>query len=690
MKEKVFNFVKSEKFSISIITLLIIPIFAWNLNGHVGLRIVADEMGPLASAAFLHGYDWSGIMSAVGYYSYGYALILYPLFLLFDNMVYILRAAVLINCIMLSFVFPISYSMAKQKVPDANRWILIAISLAVTFFFANVLNVRLIWTEAILIFLFWMLCYLISKVNKESHMATFVLIGFLLVYAYMVHTRVLSITIAGFLSLIILKFNNKITAKQLIVVFSVMATMLLLHYFYLKPQVQQHIWLNPPPTPAHYTLAENINVTATENVAPQRRSLANDYGFILNRLQRLSSLENIKSLIRVAVGQLFSLGSSTFLLAFVGLLFMSKNIIINFINSIKKRSNEDNNSTLNVLEIFILITFIISFGVSALFKMNPSRLDQLFYERYIYHVVGPIVFIALLHMFCYKSKVKNILILSVLLHWLLLPIVQTIFPLFPSRGVGFWQNAIGFFTFFNTETDTFYVLLAYFGMFLFLFLAIATKMSNKIKLFSLSLLSITFLLIGLNTVHNILLPQVNATSAHYSNVSAKLIRHYANQPIFATRDVTRLSLSHIQFFQPETPITVLPRDEFSISGDHLLLSSNPQAMLHEYEIVEYISPNIILLSPLESELIPRYDYTFSNNETFFFTGFAHYESSCGFRWMIGGRSSIHMSLDKQNYYNVLLNQTVHNHSLSPVFDDRELTYQFILNEHKCYSSNEVR
>ncbi len=41
-----------------------------------------DEIGVLASAAYVTGEDWSGIVSNIGYYGYGTSLLYIPIFFL--------------------------------------------------------------------------------------------------------------------------------------------------------------------------------------------------------------------------------------------------------------------------------------------------------------------------------------------------------------------------------------------------------------------------------------------------------------------------------------------------------------------------------------------------------------------------------------------------------------------------------
>ena len=66
------------------VTILIAALSIYRIRELVLPSILNDEFGYWANAAHIFGYDWSGVVSMSPYYSYGYSLFLFPLFLLKD------------------------------------------------------------------------------------------------------------------------------------------------------------------------------------------------------------------------------------------------------------------------------------------------------------------------------------------------------------------------------------------------------------------------------------------------------------------------------------------------------------------------------------------------------------------------------------------------------------------------------
>lgn len=83
-----------------ILSCLALLVFIINIR-HLGsiefFTVLDDEFGYWGNAAYLAGLDWSGVISEIPYYSYGYSLLLVPLFFIFDNPIHMYKAAIILN-----------------------------------------------------------------------------------------------------------------------------------------------------------------------------------------------------------------------------------------------------------------------------------------------------------------------------------------------------------------------------------------------------------------------------------------------------------------------------------------------------------------------------------------------------------------------------------------------------------------
>lgn len=566
---------KIELFFFVAITILLFSIFSWNINQHFGIVVIGDELGYLAHAAHWYGFDFSGVMHTAGYWSYGYSLILFPLFLLFNDPILILRTAVILNCIILSLVFPLVYSFGKNRIPNASKSLLITISISTSLFHANIVMARIIWPEALLIFIFWLLCCILQKINKSSHIAKFILLGFLLGYVYVVHSRAFTITISGIIVLILMKIFSKITFKQLFIVVGIVIPIYLLDS-YVADIMKEAIWL-------------------------RTTGLGTDFSGMMNALLRSLTNDGFLLILRSFIGHLISFGASTYLMGFIGVILLFKNVILNFNDIyINKNSSEYKITNTDVfVDLFILIPFLLTIGLSILILNPPERLEWIIHERYLYSLTGPILFIALINLFFQQKKHIDIfstkkfvtIIVSFFIMCLILALSirdfdQTSFSSINQVGVG------GYFR--NGELSI--VLLFTVTILVSIILFITSKMQKKYHLLTVALLTIFFIVRGTVVVSNEILVGSQFTYQRY-NIIAQTIRDYSNGlPVFHMPDV-HWSSFYIQFFMMDVPMTLT--DSIPVAkNDHLLLTMQVEPdLLSYYEIYSSVS-NITILRPL--------------------------------------------------------------------------------------------
>ena len=85
-----------------------------------GFVFFPDEFGYWFYAAKAAGYDWSNIVSLGSYYSFGYSLILTPVFLACSNAVTAYRTAVVINFILIGCAGYVLNLLMRKCSDDMN------------------------------------------------------------------------------------------------------------------------------------------------------------------------------------------------------------------------------------------------------------------------------------------------------------------------------------------------------------------------------------------------------------------------------------------------------------------------------------------------------------------------------------------------------------------------------------------
>ena len=97
-KKKLFELAELILFAVIVFVINIIYVGKFNT-----FYVLNDEFGYWASAAKFAGYDWSSAASTVNYYSYGYSLLLFPLFAVFKDPAMLYKAALVMNAAMMSY-----------------------------------------------------------------------------------------------------------------------------------------------------------------------------------------------------------------------------------------------------------------------------------------------------------------------------------------------------------------------------------------------------------------------------------------------------------------------------------------------------------------------------------------------------------------------------------------------------------
>lgn len=348
--KKVKKAISEDKYIIVLLSVIAFVIYSHKINVLQNMYLTADEFSLFAIGAYLNGMDWSGVISQIGYYSFGFpVLFIAPFYKIFSSFSVIYKAVAVVNCIIASLIVPMTYLLAREwgmkkfKEQPMNVFLVLVPAMSGCVIAYSTLGLG----EVLLILLAFCITYLITRISKRnSEQFFFPLLSFLSIYMFFIHQRSLGILLSLLIVMIVMLFTKVITIKQ----FSVYAVFLLFFFIIglvFKRYIQNNLW--------------------------NGGGSGNDFEGILPKILLVFSRKDILlSFLRTLIGQLFYMGLSSFGLLYYAFYEITGNLITSF-----RRKIEFDFSLL-----FLLLAFLSTFIISTLFMAQPIRSDQFLYGRY--------------------------------------------------------------------------------------------------------------------------------------------------------------------------------------------------------------------------------------------------------------------------------------------------------------------
>lgn len=157
-----------------------------------GPAVLADELGYIGVARFLAGAAPLPNMFTASFYHFGYSLFIVPAFWLGTDPVSAYRWIMVINCLLVAAIAPLSYIFAR-KVLRAEHGAALLMALLALIYPANAVQTNSAWSENVLtpLFLLWVLgVFAVSANPKPARLIGLSLLAPLL---YLVHPRMLGV-----------------------------------------------------------------------------------------------------------------------------------------------------------------------------------------------------------------------------------------------------------------------------------------------------------------------------------------------------------------------------------------------------------------------------------------------------------------------------------------------------------------
>lgn len=344
-----------------------------------GPCIFNDELGYLGNAAALAGKDWHEIMQTSLWYSYGWSLVIAPLFVLFSNMQVIYRCINVLNAILVVFVFLLQRNLLKKIFSNIDQHIITAVSACVCFYPAVMINSSKAWSETGLLFIFTLITVILYEFIRKPHPWKAFLFGVLLYYLYVCHNRMMAVLFAGVIIVILLGITRTVDKKNVILFVAALLFSMLL-FGVLKDYVISLNWKQGLPA-------------------------GNDLSTGISNLFNLLNVKALKNFVCVLGGQILYICVSSYGMLPLGLTAC----MCKLVEAIKKRNIRD-----ACLEIWLILAFAGLLALSAIMMganedISSRRVDHIFYGRYFEPVCLLLIAYGFLYLTkSYQVKVKKI------------------------------------------------------------------------------------------------------------------------------------------------------------------------------------------------------------------------------------------------------------------------------------------
>lgn len=384
-----------------------------------------DEYGYWSHAALFSGHDWSDVLSGhMNWYSYGYSLVLTPLFWLSHNLHLMYKTAIVLNGIFGILAFYICCQCAQILFPKLDRLMLLTVSFMVCMYSSYITQGPVAWSETFLYLLVWLLFYLFLRFERHPSAGWALLLSLSMGACYITHNRTIGIVTAYFLLVLFLRLTDTIDWK-------ISAALLVPLILILFANINIKAFL---------CTAEGFGIKPKNGMGAQKAHLLS-----------LLTIQGWLDLIRSLSGQMWSLMTSTFGLLFWGLARCTARTLRAFWT---KKSQKH-----TMFYLFVLLSSAGTFLISAISLIDPASITNLnsnadlsyfIYTRYNECVIGILLLLGFLELAVCRKDLKFVLlavsgiilyaVLSVILYFNLQRITDTWhYRSFCAAGIGFYR-----------------------------------------------------------------------------------------------------------------------------------------------------------------------------------------------------------------------------------------------------------
>ncbi len=523
-----------------------------------GPTIMPDELGYWSAGAFFSGRAWSDVMPLSPYYSYGYGLVLAPLFAL-DSPVAMFRAAVALNALFVVLSFFVAQHLTRLLFPGTSRSLSWLTSLSLSVYSYLIYNSQGTQPDALMVLIYWLAVWGFTALFQKPSFINAILLALAAVFLFLLHMRNLGVIIALGLVLGFFCLARKLPWRVFLC-FSLLVLAGLVLAFWFKGLYTALVWQG------------------------SQAASVNSAGGQVDKILAVFSPQGLLLLFCNVLGRLFYLGCSTFFLFYWAVFTLVKSLW----HSLRVRQVD----LLCAVQLLVLLAMLGEIGISCLFTMDATRMDHILYGRYNEQVLGPFLLMSLIYL---KDLVDNrrFFLGSLMFHG---ASAVVLFAFLSAAGLtatdltpasiagtaGFWYPA-------DSSIITRYTLWAgLFSTVIFLVIWALLRLRGKGVFFALTCASVCWLGVGSHAASAIFYSQSEAKAA-FSQLAQQVTQTMMERDIYyvmhddyrqpeAMIGIENITLLSRKFFFPDLPMRL-------VEESHLdSLAQDPNAAVISEEI----------------------------------------------------------------------------------------------------------
>jgi hypothetical protein len=528
----------------ALILVVVATYYVRMLRGYSAPLIVPDEFGYTVIAAYLAGHDWSNVAQGLPWYSYGYSLLLAPVYELvrpsgwyhsaqFLNVLLVMTAGVFANVLLRQYI-------ARKS----HRYLAVV---AVMLYPSLVFYIHFTWSESLIVVLPWLVAIQALRMGRAgAGYLDAAAYGVVLGCCYYVHSRLIVICLAG---LMVLGYQVWIGKRRLLAGVSTMAFAAAMFFgALLKNYFIDHVY--------------HGEVGGTQD------SLVK---MVLELTHRFQDPSVLFTMLSAAAGQLAYLVVATLGLVVPGFISMAAKARQSHL-----RGRTDEASAL----LFLLLTLLGSYALIAItMGSSPNYPHHVFYGRYTDPIVLPALAFGLIYCMEHRRAVFKMALISLAVVFLTVPLAMHLVTKLPQ--VIYWVLLAGLFPYRTAawQLNAHHILLC----FSLITIALALLFRSTPRLAG-AVVCLALLLAGLDLtrVHQA------ASSEHAFSWRARLdqpTRRYQGKIIFDASDGDPAYLrTQARMINPEAKVFIATASGSGIEHreieDHLLIKRDSKGMQH--------------------------------------------------------------------------------------------------------------
>lgn len=334
--------------------IVLFAFWAFGIGSTYGFLIFPDEFAYWSYAARIAGHDWSDVTALAPYYSYGYSLILIPVFVFCKDAVMAYRIVVSINFLFLFLALVVLAGTMKRVLSDEKMPVILFSALAVLLP-CNLFYTQMTLTEVFLVALYIVAGSVLYHYLESNRISTLLFLVLILIYLYTVHMRTVGVLLAAMIvvTMHILFRGNK--RWHILAAFG-MAMLLFAAADFLKQMAFVYVY-------------GGIN---------QELVAANDYSGQIEKICFILSWEGFYDLLVSLAGKVLYLGLATWGLFYWGIYGLVRQVF----GLLRNRKNRVRVEPKQLFAVFVLLTVAAQIVIATIYLLTLGEIGDYTYGRY--------------------------------------------------------------------------------------------------------------------------------------------------------------------------------------------------------------------------------------------------------------------------------------------------------------------